>query len=213
MTSQLSIDAAGPECNRDLSQWMTPPWLAQKMAAWCFTPWILDANKRAFSLRILEPSAGCGHIVQAFRALAPGAKIDAVELDPRWADHLRMLACCNVHEGDYLARPAPAQRYDITPANVPYDGGEEADHVEKILEESDRAVLHLPVRSLHGRKRFNRIWKRFNRADGEWWIRREARLIARPKYATSRHKLGGGADEIVILDCRRVPGPCEVEWW
>jgi hypothetical protein len=207
MTSQLSIDAAGPEPDRELSQWFTPPWLAQKMAAWVFTPWILDANKRAFSLRILEPSAGCGHIVQAFRALAPGATIDAVEIDPRWANHLRMLACCNVHEGDYLARPAPERRYDITPANVPYDGGEEADHVEKILDESNHAILHLPVRSLHGRARFDAIWRRFGKSEaqggGGWWLRREARLIARPKYGKD-----GGSDEIVVLDCRRVPGPC-----
>ena len=207
MTAQFSIAEAGPEPDRSQSQWMTPPWLAQRMAQWV-RPALFDAAQRAYTLRILEPSAGCGHIVRAFRALAPGATIDAVELDPRWAAHLRMLASCHVHEGDYLARPAPAKRYDLAASNPPYDGGEEADHVEKILEESERAVLHLPVRSLHGRGRFEAIWRRFNRSGGEWWIRREARLIARPKYGKD-----GGSDEIVILDCRRVPGPCDLEWW
>lgn len=54
--TQLSIDAAGPEPDRSQSQWFTPPWLAGRMAAWLLTPWILDANRRAYSLRILEPS-------------------------------------------------------------------------------------------------------------------------------------------------------------
>jgi predicted RNA methylase len=210
VTAQLSIDVAGPEPDRTASQWFTPPALAQRMAAWV-RPALFDAAQRAYTLRILEPSAGCGHIVQALRALSPGAQIDACELDPRWAEHLRMLACCTVHEGDYLARAAPQRRYNLAVSNPPYDGGEEADHVAKILDESERAILHLPVRSLHGRARWAAIWNRFARTErdgGGWWIRREARLIARPKYGKD-----AGSDEIVILDCRRVPGPCDLEWW
>lgn len=207
--TQLAITEVGPMPDPKFAQWFTTPALAARMAAW-MEPWINDARQRRFCMRILEPSAGSGNIVRAFRdACGPGAHIHAVEIDPRWAAHLREQGTCTVYEGDYLARRAPELRYDLCASNPPFDGGEEVDHVEKMLEESERVLLEIPVRTLHGSARFTRIWRHFNRTDGEWWLRREARLVRRPKYGGE----GGGSDEIIVVDLRRVPGPCDVEWW
>lgn len=201
---RLAEDVVGPAFDPDQAQFFTPPDVAGRMAAWA-APLFADAARRAWTVRVLEPSAGSGALVQAVRALAPGASIDAVERDPRWARHLRTLACAEVHEGDYLDRPAPAHRYHLAIANPPYNGGEEGPHVAKLLDEADRIVLHLPVRSLHGVERHELAWRRIG---VDWWVRREARLVRRPKYVGA-----GGSDEIIVLDLRRAAGPCELEWW
>jgi hypothetical protein len=172
----------------------------ERMAAWV-QPVFADANRRAYSLRILEPSAGRGALIAPILARAPGAIIDAVELDPA---HARALAqfpvridCC-----DYLTRPAPAQRYDLSISNVPFTEGVECAHVAKVLAESERAILQLPIRALHGGDRWDAIW---SQVGVEWWIRREARLIKRPYPNAS--------DDIAVIDMRRGPGATDLEWW
>jgi hypothetical protein len=111
--------------------------------------------------------------------------------------------------GDYLARPAPARRFDVGACNVPFDGGEEGAHVGKMLDECERVLALLPARSFHGRERYEQIWHRFDarRADRDWWLHRVVHLIARPKFGPT-----GGSDEIVLLDMRRVPGTCTEGW-
>lgn len=209
MTTQLTIAAAGPEPLGKLGQWFTPPKLAARMAAWV-RPLFEDAARRAITLRVLEPSAGAGHLVHAVRALAPGASIDAVEIDPRFAAELRVRGVATrVHEGDYLARPAPARRYHLAIANPPFDGGDETEHLAKMLDEADRVVVLLPARSLHGRARWERVWSRLGADADGWYLRRKAMLRARPKFSAS-----GGSDEIVVLDLRHgAAGRCEMEWW
>lgn len=204
--TQLSIAAAGPEPTPELAQWFTDPKLAAELVGLAGRL-LDDATHRAYTLRVLEPSAGRGNLVRAVRSRAPGALIDAVELDPRWCHELRVLGGCTVHEGDYLARPAPAQRYDLAVCNVPFDGGEEADHLEKLLNEAERVAALLPARSLHGRDRHRRVWSRVGQQH-EWSLRQFVHMVSRPAFGEK-----GGSDEIVLVDLRRgVPGPCDVRW-
>lgn len=208
---QLTIGAAGPSLDPSLSQWSTPPDLAAALVDLVGSA--LDHGGRC-TLRVIEPSAGRGNLVRAIAARAPGALIDAVDIDPRWCHELRVLGGCRVYEGDYLTRPAPAQRYDLGITNPPFDGGVETEHLAKLLDESDRIAALLPTRSLHGKARYRRIWYRFDprpeaRSLGprDWYIRQEVRCIGRPAFGES-----GGADEIVLLDLSRTPGPCETRW-
>lgn len=208
--NQLAIDAVGPGPDPELAQWFTPPPLAAELVSLAGS-YLDDATRRARTIRILEPSAGRGNLVRALRARAPGAKLDAVELDPRWAEELRILGGCDVFEGDYLARSAPAQRYDLAATNPPYDGGEEAAHLQKMLDECERVLALLPSRSLHGRERYRRVWHRFDpkRVERDWWVRQKVHCIGRPNFG----RTGGGTDEIVLLDLRRgVAGGCDVRW-
>lgn len=209
--TQLSIDAAGPVADPTLGQWFTPPDLAAALVGLAASTFDHDAR---CTLRVLEPSAGRGNLIRAIVARAPGAAIDAIDIDPRWCHELRVLGGCRVHEGDYLARPAPAQRYDLAVTNPPYDGGAETEHLAKLLDECTRIVALLPTRSLHGKARYRRVWHRFDprpeaRALGpnDWHVRQKVHCVSRPAFGES-----GGTDEIVLLDLRRAPGPCDVRW-
>lgn len=207
--AQLAIVEAGPECVAGLSQWLTDPRLAAELVGLA-GPLLDDASRRGFRLRALEPSAGRGNLVRALLDRCPSATVDAVDVDARWLPDLEALGP-NVRPDivDYLARPAPRERYHVAPCNVPFDGGEEGPHVAKLLDECERVMALLPVRSLHGRKRYDRIWYRFDpaRADRDWWIRQRVNLVTRPKFSKT-----GGTDEIVLLDLRRVPGDCTERW-
>jgi hypothetical protein len=201
MTAQLSIVEAGPAKDPTLSQWFSPPELAREMVDMAAT-WL----RMRPDARLLEPSAGRGNLVRAVLDVVPRARIDVVELDARWHGSLEGLGPnVRVEIVDYLDRPAPARRYHLAITNPPYDGGVEAAHLEKMLEECDRVIALLPARSLHGLERFERVWSRFR---GTWWLREEVRCIRRPKFGP-----GGGTDEIVLLDMQRnCPGDCRVRW-
>lgn len=211
------VAAAQRDADPALSQWDTPPELARRMAAW------LGLGRRK-APRVLEPSAGRGALVRAVLEAYPRAEIVAVEIDAgRVAElvqinrELLAAATGDVHafggahpcrvdivEGDYLEQPPiPC---DAAIANPPFDDGVEVEHVAKMLDDArDRIALHLPTRSLHGGTRYERIWSRIG---VDWWIRREARLVTRAKYAGD-----GGRDETLALLLTREPGDCVLEWW
>lgn len=134
--------------------------------------------------------------------------IEQVDIDPRWRADLEALGA-HVNIVDYLERPAPSQRYDLSVSNVPFDGGEEGAHIAKLLDECERIAGLLPVRSMHGRERYERVWKRFDpcNVDRDWWIHQKVHLITRPKFGPK-----GGSDEILLLDLRRYPGACVERW-
>jgi len=199
--SQLAISAVDQSQRIALAQYFTPSWLAQRMVGW-IAPLLDDATRRAYTLRILEPSAGRGALIAPLLARCPGAIIDALDLDPSHARSLSSfpvrVECC-----DYLTRRAPDKRYDVGISNVPFTDGMETAHLAKQMDECDRLIPQLPIRALHGGERFERIWSRIG---VDWWLRRIAYLVKRPYPNAS--------DDIVVLDLRRVPGSCDaIEWW
>lgn len=188
--SQLSIVEAGPAPDPTLAQWFTPPWLAEELVALA-----VDANPRT----ILEPSAGRGNLVRAARARWPDAELHAIDLDARWKSDLFAAGADRVEIVDYLAQPAPAHRYDLAITNPPYDGGQEAAHLAKLLDECERVVALLPARSLHGRDRYERVWSRMaNGFRSEWALAQVVHLVSRPAFGEK-----GGTDEIVLVDLVR----------
>lgn len=208
MIGQLSILEAGPAPDPSASQWFTEPRLARELVALA-GPMLEDARRRGYPLHVLEPSAGRGNLIRAVLERHPRAWIDAVDIDARWRADLEQTSGVEVEIIDYLARPAPDVLYDLAVCNVPFDGGEEGPHLQKLLNEAERICALLPTRSLHGTTRYRQIWHRFDprRTERDWWIRQRVNLVARPKFGEA-----GGSDEIVLLDLRRVPGPCEERW-
>lgn len=199
--TQLSIVEAEPQQDPALSQWFTPPEIAREMVRMA-----AQALRMRPDARILEPSAGRGNLVRAVLEVAPLAHVDALDIDSRWHGSLEGLGPnVRVEICDYLGRPTPARRYHLAITNPPYDGGIEAAHLAKMLDECDRVIALLPARSLHGVDRFERVWSRIGR---EWALREIVHLVRRPKFGP-----GGGSDEIVLLDMQRnCPGDCRVRW-
>lgn len=208
MTAQLAIAEAGPVPAPERSQWFTEPRLAIELVG-LGASLLDDARRRGYPIRVLEPSAGRGNLVRAVLDRCPHAYVDAIDIDPRWREDLESIDGGRVEIIDYLERPAPVRRYDFAPCNVPFTDGEEVEHLAKLLDESERIAALLPVRSLHGRERYDRIWHRFDPRNEarDWWIRQRVNMIARPKFGEK-----GGTDEIVLLDLRRVPGDCVTRW-
>ncbi len=202
---QLRLEG-GEDRRVALAQYDTPPELAARQVAMIAG----EPGGRLFAppRTVLEPSAGNGALVRALFAVCPNARVDAVELDEVRAAELRRLvrgdALCVVW-GDYLAdRACPrfGERYDLCLSNPPFSRGVECDHLAKMFSESERVIVQLPIRALHGQERYRRLWSRIGR---EFWLRAEVRVAERVYPNAS--------DDIVLCDFRREPGPCAVSWW
>lgn len=71
-----------------LSFWPTPAEVADELVYLLLAPWLALGE----GIRVLEPSAGAGHLVRAVRAHLPEAHITAVEPSSARAEGLRVLA-------------------------------------------------------------------------------------------------------------------------
>lgn len=74
-----------------LSYWPTPPEVAEDLLMLVLVPGYGDgrAGHNVPQLRVLEPSAGEGHLARVIRAHLPGAHLTCVEPDPARAAALR----------------------------------------------------------------------------------------------------------------------------
>jgi tRNA1(Val) A37 N6-methylase TrmN6 len=77
-----------------LSYWPTPDEIADDLVYWLLEPW----HGMGEGIRVLEPSAGEGHLAQAVRQHLPDAHITAVEPSPQRAATLRTLPHLDVVE-------------------------------------------------------------------------------------------------------------------
>lgn len=87
---------------------------------------------------VLEPSAGKGKIVEVLFEV--GAKVTAVELNPTWAELLKVMGC-EVVQGDFLKTTLDA--FDRVVMNPPFSKGQDMQHVQhawKFLKEGGTLV-------------------------------------------------------------------------
>jgi trans-aconitate methyltransferase len=87
--------------DRALSFWPTPADTADDLVYWLLEPW----HGNGEGVRVLEPSAGEGHLIHAIRRHLPHAHVTAVEPSPARAATLRRLPNIDVVEAtleDYL---------------------------------------------------------------------------------------------------------------
>lgn len=196
-----------------LSQWHTPDALGARLAEW--------TGRLPRSSRVLEPSAGSGALVRPMLdggawALSSPAQITACELDPRWAAHLRE-TCPGVavEEGDYLARPEPAEPYDLALMNPPYEGGADSLFVAKAMRESRRVVALVRSAFLHGAARHERVWSQVER--GDWRLVGIAYLVGRPSFSAAGEASGSPLSDFIAIKLSRIWHEADprtgVEWW
>lgn len=79
-------------------------------------------------MKVLEPSAGTGVLIDAVKRAAPGAAITAVEWDARLAARLRELGHSTA-QGDFLTWSPPAGGFDCIVMNPPFDKGSDMTHI------------------------------------------------------------------------------------
>lgn len=207
------VDTLPPQRARRgaLSQWFTPPWLAQRMARW----------GSPFCGRVLEPSAGSGALVRAWRERVAAHRaeweaehgtqldiadaLDCVEIDPVFAE-VHGFECA-----DYLTRPAPAERYQLGLCNPPYEGGLDGLFVEKLMSECDRVIVLLRLAALCGADRHERVWSQIGNG---WAMPGLAMLSSRPVFDGPEEACGSAKSDFVVVKLRRGTGTGTfVEWW
>ncbi len=206
----LDVDTLPPLHLRQkaLSQWDTPAWLAELMVELAGAA-LDDASRRAYSLRVLEPSAGLGRLIAPVRARCPGARITAYELDPMRVAHLETMRVADrVIEGDFLASE-PDAHYHIAITNPPYEDGADGRFVERCMAVSDRVIALLRTNALHGSERFERVWSQVDR--GPWRLRALRYLRSRPQFDGGD---GSPMSDFVCVDLERDRfGETDVRWW
>lgn len=209
------VDTLPPEHLRQeaLSQWWTPEEHAGRLASWCGT---LRGCRS-----MIEPSAGDGALVRAACALNPALAVDAIEIDPRHMDALRERTIgegfygVNPECGDYLARPAPDEPYDIAIVNPPYENGLDSLFLGKLMDESLRVVALVRLAMLETQRTHERVWSRVGGSDG-WRLVGMAIFVKRPVFIAPGAKSTGGMTAFAAVKLSRMPdAPTStgVEWW
>jgi predicted RNA methylase len=208
MTEQLP----GMESERrkpELSQWFTPPDLAERIAEWA-TSVLANGTQR-----VLEPSCGRGALVLPL--LRARCSVVGIDIDSANVNHLeqhRVLGVCTYWCGDFLEfRPHSVSPFDMVVMNPPFEDGAAEAHVLHALKFAPRVVAHVPLTTLEGKKRREGLWS-------EAYLKRVAICSSRPKYGAA-----GGATAMCTIDVVRRPegkvamngtvAACgvEIEWW
>lgn len=225
--TQVGFDVFGPQRVESLSQFFTPPALALRMVGS-----LGDAPIRT----VLEPSCGLGALIKPMIArgcgrglqasIANPMVITAVDVDARnidWCiENIRDVATCRMQWRlhDYLTMPAPAERYDLSISNVPYNKDPD-DNVAldgkflgKMIDECERIITLIRTTSLNGAKRYEQVWRHCDGRDSLWIVRKVSACIARPNCGGD----GGKIDFSVVKMSRRTEADGDktlscIDWW
>lgn len=171
-----------------LSQWFTQDWLARHM---------VEAAMIQPHASVLEPAAGDGAIVRAL--LEAGAEVEAYELDPRWADHLKAAHPeILVHNVDYLKAPPGGSlvdgfHYDFAVMNPPYEGGLDGRFLAKALAECENVLALCRLNVLAGKGRFEQVWEEYG--GRLMWIEV---LPERPMFNVEDGGVGARSDFVIL---------------
>lgn len=196
MNDQLTLGDWAPPLRPELSQYHTPVILARKMVEW--------AGVRAGD-RVLEPSAGGGNIVR--EALALGANVTAIEIDPAWSRLLEEeFPEAGVYTADFrtVSPVSFLGSFHVAIMNPPLDAGQGPYHVAHGLRLAPVVVSLLRTADLNGKEHHDCLWSRCDFA-------RLAVLKHRPVFVGK-----GGSTDFAVVEVRR-PGthhePQAIEHW
>lgn len=185
--NQIGLDVeAAVERDVSLSQWFTPPALAEHVVAFC-------GDLRGKS--VIEPAAGDGALVRPLRRA--GASVLSCDIDPRFdVDHAE----------DFFSLDPPAHKFDFCVMNPPYEAGLDCAFLERSLDWAHRTVAILRTHALHGVTRHQRVWSRVRVETVAFLVRRPrfgGAVSGSPKHEFCVVKFGPGNGD----------GPRRVEWW
>lgn len=214
MTVQLGIDGCGPMHNPDLSQWFTPPNLAENLVNWALCCSEHRRTAPHTNWRVLEPAAGNGSFV------APMADrfrhVTAYEIDPGWAEVLQEKhPKARVVTSDYLAAPPPDHPYDLAVMNPPYEDGADGRFVAKAMDESVRVLALVRLNFLAGADRFDRVWKQIGtrRDPGPWSLDGVVYFVHRPRFSGAGSPKHDFCAVYLTRDDHERMGACCPDWW
>ncbi len=181
-----------PPPDASLSQFDTPKAIATRMAQWAG----IDRG-----MRVLEPSAGLGNLATAAKQL--GADVRCIEWSKARAQWLER-AGFTVTQANFLEVPR-GERFDLVLMNPPFEDGQDCDHVLHALNFAPRVVALLPLGTLDGVDRFQRLWTRHG-------LRRMAVLVRRFK---SEGTAQSGQRPFAVFEfiANERQSSTGVEWW
>jgi len=194
----------GPTPEAAQSQWFTPDWLADRAVDWAI-------GDRFGQARVVELGAGDGAFVRPL--VRAGARVVAVERDPRYTAVLRSLAeswpMLTVIEHDALTLPLQRDNFDLYVGNPPYEDDADIAFVERGLELAPRVVAVLRLVFLAGETRYRRIWAKHHLA-------RIAYLPGRPSFIGEKSDTAKA--DFAVFDIRRGHAASgyrdtRAEWW
>jgi len=175
-----------PSRTGTLSQFFTPAWLARRAVRW------IDPR----GARVLEPSAGRGNLIEAYirehgrTGAANGDRIEACEVDPRWAAFLReRFGWLAVHDGDFLAIAATfaGRGFNLGLCNPPYESGQDAEHVARLLEITGDVITIVKSDFEYSAARDRVLWQRAR-------VVQRGLCIDRPDFGKVREKKKQGPE-------------------
>lgn len=195
--SQISL-LGEPELKSERSQWFTAMWICRLLVQW-IPP----------TARVLEPSCGSGNMIAALleRGHDP-ALIEAVELDPEWAEFAskRFEGRVRVRVGnffdEYFEVPlGRADAFDVVFGNPPFEDNIHERFTIRGLELAPTVTFILPVSIEYSRDRDHDLWAQ------KAIIRRRAKLPHRVKYGgKNQASFDSEALKIARRDAVREPG-------
>jgi len=189
-----------------LSQWYTPPALAERVVEWA------DA---AGAQSILEPAAGRGALLEP---LPRGRDVVAVELDLENARSLRARYHeARIIQGDFLTARVDelGGRFDLAIMNPPYEHGLDAAFVYRASCHARRVVAILRSVFFHGTRRWETVLRYVDLVGLVY-------LVNRPQFGAPGMVSTGARSDFVVAEFRHRSMPLElgeddcrptVEWW
>lgn len=89
--------------------------------------------------KVLEPSAGLGHLADEIKKAAPNCELTCIEYNSALSESLELKGYNSINE-DFLQHTS---KYDVIVMNPPFENGQDVEHVEhafKLLNEGGRLV-------------------------------------------------------------------------
>jgi len=177
---------------KTLSQWNTPPWVAEAMWA---------RAKIHNHLYVLEPSAGTGALILP---VDDDVAVTACEIDPELCAHyLRQIdpPLYQLHQGDFLTDFAVPLNPDYRPfgtavMNPPFEAGKDLAFVLKAFRLCEVVIALVRVQFLHRTACWKKLWSRPDVCLS--WV---GGCIPRPRFGGAYNPM----DEYVIIEL--VHGP------
>lgn len=202
-----------PGTNRDLalSQYFTPPELAQRVVEWAMPMSARYTKNQGQPVRVLEPSAGNGALVRPL--VDAGAHVTAVELDERYIAALRALGALTFR-ADFLKLqpPSAGEGFDLVLQNTPYEEGQDVQFILHALKFAPRVVGIFQAGIEYGVDRFDDLWSKV----------RPTRILKLKRRWFKSQDGKGGLTNYVVLELvalkypelhANVPHTCTIEWF
>jgi len=200
--TQLSIEGV-PVQKRELSQWFTPPQLAERIVEWALQPF---GELWQRSAEVLEPSAGRGALVKPL--VARGIDVTAIDIDPENVRALQALACKPLCANFLEVDIDGSEPYDLVITNPPFEDGQAEQHIMHALKHfAPRVVAHVPLTTLEGQERRRTLWQHVQ-------LNRLAVCASRAKYGADSGATAMCTIDVslrAMRDCRWVA--VDVEVW